>query len=472
MATLDAVVVGSGPNGLAAAITLARAGLSVHILEAEPTIGGAARSLELTLPGFAHDIGSAIHPFAYASPFFRQLPLEQHGLSWIHSPAALAHPFVDAPPAFLEDSVEETARGLGADGGRYRALFAPASRAWRGLLLQKQFLPVARHAFTVARLGLASLRSAEAFIKNNFRGAKARALMAGSAAHSMLPLDKAATAAVALGLTISGHACGWPFPRGGAQKLSDALASYFQSLGGTVETGFRVTDLNQIPPARAILLDLTPGQVLAIARDQLPARYARLLSHYRYGMAAFKMDWALSDPVPWRSAELRRAATVHIGGTFEEIAASERAAWSGPPAERPFIICAQHTLFDASRAPTGKHTLWAYCHVPHASAVDMADRIERQIERFAPGFRDTILARSALPPSALERRNANLVGGDILGGMQDVWQVFMRPTFRYYSTPLPNVYICSASTPPGAGVHGMCGYFAARVALKKTFRLR
>jgi phytoene dehydrogenase-like protein len=468
----DAIVVGSGPNGLAAAITLAQAGLRVHVVEAEQAIGGGARSAELTLPGFVHDYCSALHPIAYASPFFRRLPLHEHGLIWIHSPAALGHPFEDGRAIFLEHSVRDTAAQLGRDRARYSELFTRAARAWNSILEEQRLGAVVRHMATISRLGLAALRSAAGFVASNFVEDSTRALMAGMTAHSGLPLEKPGSAGIALALAAAGHSGGWPFPRGGAQKLADALASYLRFLGGTFETGLRIRNLRQLPPARAILLDLTPRQVLEVAGDQLPPAYSRIMARYKYGMAAFKLDWALSAPVPWRNSEMGRAATCHIGGSFEEIATAERVVWNGKVSQLPFLIAAQHTLFDPTRAPQGKHTLWAYCHVPNGWEGDMVERIERQIERFAPGFRDTILARSAMAPRALEAHNNNLVGGDFLGGVQDLPQLFVRPTLRYYTTPLSNVYICSASTPPGAGVHGMCGHLAARLALRRTFRLK
>jgi phytoene dehydrogenase-like protein len=471
-ASLDAVVVGSGPNGLAAAITLAQAGLSVHVVEAEPVIGGGARSSELTLPGFIHDRCSALHPFAFASPFFRTLPLHEHGLTWVRSDAALAHPLDADSAVFLEHSIERTAAQFDIDRQRYADLMVPAVNALSKIVDTSKLLSLANDPPAVARLALASVCSATGLLRGKFRSHPARALLAGMAAHSMLPLEKATTAGIAIALATAGHYGGWPFPRGGAQNLSNALANYLRAFGGTIETGFRVRDLRQLPPSRAILLDLSPREVLRVARDQVGPKFARVLEHYRYGMAAFKIDWALSDPVPWSCADVARAATVHLGGTFEEIAASERKTWNGGHPARAFVIVAQHSLFDPTRAPQGKHTLWAYCHVPNGSEVDMVSAVEHQIERFAPGFRDTILARSVMPPKVLEAHNANLVGGDILGGTQDVWQLLLRPSVRYYTTPAPNLYICSSSTPPGAGVHGLCGHFAARVALRRSFKLQ
>jgi phytoene dehydrogenase-like protein len=331
-------------------------------------------------------------------------------------------------------------------------------------------MQLAPHPMRAAGLTLRGLRSAAAVVRNSFRGDPARAFFAGNAAHAMLPLEKSTTAGIAMTLLASGHASGWPFPRGGAQKLVDALAAYFISLGGAIQTGFRVQSLDQVPPCRAILCDLTPRQLLAIAGNRMPPRYAGLLRRFRYGLGAYKVDWALDAPVPWRSPEVAQAGTIHLGGSYKEIAGSARLAWKGTPSERPFVIAAQHSLFDPSRAPEGKHTLWAYCHVPNSSEIEMVGRIEAQIERFAPGFRERILARHIMTPRALEEHNANLVGGDILGGMQDLFQLVFRPTLRYYETALPNIFLCSASTPPGAGVHGLCGYFAAQHVLRKVFQ--
>jgi len=469
MGKADAVVVGAGPNGLAAAITLARAGVSVVVLEAEATIGGGVRSAELTLPGFTHDICSSIHPFGYASPFFRSLPLEQFGLRWIEPPAPAGHPFEDGRVMVVEHSLEETCAALGQDGQAYASLLAPAREAWNALLAARTPLEAFPKILAAQKPARKALGSACKVATRSFARPETRALFAGMAGHSMLPLEKAGTAGVALGLLVTAHAGGWPFPQGGAQKLSDALAGYLRTLGGEIRTGCRVSDLRELVSHRAVLLDLTPRQIVAMAGALFPERYLRALRRYRYGIAAYKMDWALSDPVPWRSAELRRTATLHLGGSLEEIAAAERAAWNGSACERPFVLAAQHSLFDATRAPSGKHTLWGYCHVPSGSEVDMSERVEAQIERFAPGFRDCILARSVMTPRALESHNANLVGGDISGGVQDLWQSLIRPTLGYWKTPLSNVYICSSSTPPGVGVHGMCGYVAARLVLKKVF---
>ncbi|HEV8253572.1 MAG TPA: NAD(P)/FAD-dependent oxidoreductase [Vicinamibacteria bacterium] len=466
----DAVVVGSGPNGLAAAIRLAREGRSVLVLEASDSIGGGARSRELTLPGFVHDVCSAIHPMALASPFFRTLPLTDHGLEWIQPAAPVAHPMDDGTAVMLERSVDATADGLGEDAKAYRSLMGPLVGGWASLehdVLGPLRLP--RHPFALARFGLSGIRSAASLGRTRFRTARGRALFAGLAAHSILPLEAAVTSAFGLVLGITGHAVGWPLPRGGSGRVSEALASYLRSLGGEIVTGVEVRALDELPATRATLLDLTPRQVLRIASSRLPAGYARRLGRYRYGAAAFKLDYALDGPVPWTAAACARAGTVHLGATFEEILASESAVAAGRVSDRPYVLLAQQSLFDDTRAPAGKHTVWAYCHVPNGSTVDMADRIEAQIERFAPGFRRRVLARHVLTPAGLEAQNANLVGGDINGGAQDLGQLFTRPVARVvpYSTPVEGLYLCSSSTPPGGGVHGMCGYFAAEAALRE-----
>jgi phytoene dehydrogenase-like protein len=470
MSRYDAVVVGSGPNGLAAAIRLAREGRSVLVIEASDAVGGGARSRELTLPGFVHDVCSAIHPMALASPFFRTLPLADHGLQWIQPPVPLAHPMDGGTAVVLERSIDATADALGEDGGAYRSLMGPLVDGWPRIereVLGPLRLP--RHPFALARFGLLGIRSAVSVGRTRFRTARGRALFAGLAAHSILPLEKPATAAFGLVLGLSGHAVGWPLPRGGSGRLSEALVSYLRSLGGEVVTGTEVRSLEDVPSARTTLLDLTPRQVLRIAGERLPAGYARRLGRYRYGAAAFKLDYALDGPIPWTAAACARAGTVHLGDTFEEIVASETAVGRGRVSERPFVLLAQQSLFDDTRAPAGKHTVWAYCHVPNGSTVDMTDRVEAQIERFAPGFRSRVLARHVLTPARLEAQNANLVGGDINGGAQDLGQLFTRPVARLvpYSTPIKGLYLCSSSTPPGGGVHGMCGFLAAEAALKQ-----
>lgn len=449
---------------------MASAGLEVIVFEARDRIGGGVRSAELTLPGFVHDVCSAVHPFAVISPAFTSLPLAAHGLEWIESPAMLAHPFEGGTAAVVERSVEETARRLGADGRAYEHLFTGLVADWPRLQPNVLgHLAVPRHPIAVGKFGLRALRSAESLAGRSFRGSAARGLFAGIAAHGVLPLDRVPSAAFGLVLGALAHVAGWVIPRGGAQRLSDALAAHLRSIGGAIVTNAPIASLDDLPRARAILCDLSPKPLLQIAGSRFPAWYRRQLEAYRYGPAAFKVDWALDGPIPWRAAECTRAATVHLGGTFGDIAAAERDAWSGRPPERPFVILVQPTAFDPSRAPEGRHVAWAYCHTPHGSTFDMLPRIERQIERFAPGFRDRVLARSVLTPADLERYNPNLVGGDIAAGASTLRQLFARPTWRWYTTPARGVYICSASTPPGVGVHGMCGYLAARLALSQMF---
>jgi phytoene dehydrogenase-like protein len=469
----DAVVVGSGPNGLAAAVALAREGHSVLVLEAAETPGGGARSAALTLPGFVHDVCSAVHPMALASPFFRTLSLADHGLEWVQPPAPAAHPLDDGTAAVQERSVTETARGLAEDARAYERLMGPLARDAEKLfddLLGPFRLP--RHPLAVARFGLSAVRSVQGLADGWYTGELARALLAGHGGHSILPLDQPPSAAAALMLATAGHAVGWPVPRGGAQRITDALVSCLRSLGGEVITGWRVESLHELPPARAVLLNLTPRQIVRVAGDRLPDRYKRRLERFRYGPGVFKVDWALAGPIPWRAPACARAGTVHLGGTLAEVAAAERSVWNGEHPERPFVLVTQPSLFDPTRAPPDRHTAWGYCHVPHGSSVNMTERIEAQVERFAPGFRDQILARHTRGPADLERDNANCIGGDITAGVMDFRQLFTRPVARLnpYTTPIPGLYICSASTPPGGGVHGMCGYFAARATLRHLRR--
>jgi phytoene dehydrogenase-like protein len=464
-------VVGSGPNGLAAAIEIARAGRSVLVLEAEQTFGGGTRSAELTLPGFLHDVCSAIHPLASCSPFLQGLPLAEHGLQLIHPPLALAHPFDDGSAAVLDRSIEVTSSSLGSDGAAYRELMEPLAADAAKLipeLLGPLRLP--RHPQMLARFGLKAMRSAAGLARSSFEQERARGLFAGLAAHSMMPLERRPTAAFGLTLGMLGHTVGWPIARGGSQAIADSLASYLGSLGGEISLGSRVESIDDLPPARAVLFDLTPRQLLRIAGERMSSRYRRQLERYRYGPGVFKIDWALDGPVPWKSEQCGRAGTVHLGGTLAEIAASEDAVDRGRHPDMPYVLVAQQSLFDPSRSPEGKETLWAYCHVPSGSSVDMTERIEAQVERFAPGFRELVLGRSTMPPAEVERYNANYVGGDINGGVQDLRQLFTRPAPRLnpYSTPDRKIYICSSSTPPGGGVHGMCGHFAARTALRRT----
>jgi phytoene dehydrogenase-like protein len=469
----DAIVVGSGPNGLAAAITLARAGRSVRVLETRETVGGGARSAELTRPGVVHDVCSAVHPLVAGSPFFQALPLSDHGLELIHPPAPLAHPFDDGTSVVLERSVAATADALGPDRDAYRKLMVPlvgdAERLMPGLLGP---LRPPRHPAAMARFGISGLQSATGLARRRFQGRHARALFAGAAAHSMLPLDAPATAAFGLVLSILGHSVGWPFPRGGAQRIADALASCLRSLGGEIETSHEVSSIEELPPARAVLFDLTPRQLLGVAGERLPARYRRRLARYRYGPGACKLDWLLDGPIPWRDEACAGAGTVHLGGELEQIAAAEATVVRGEHPQRPFVLLAQPSLFDPTRAPEGLHTAWAYCHVPNGSDRDMTEQIEAQLERFAPGFRARVLKRHVMTAPQLEAYNPNYVGGDINGGMQDLRQLFARPAPRIdpYATPARGIYICSSATPPGGGVHGMCGHLAARSALRRDLR--
>jgi len=466
-----AFVIGSGPNGLAAAIVLAGAGLRVEVFEAEDEPGGATRTLPLTLPGFLHDFGSAVHPFAAGSPFFASLPLADFGLEWIHGEAPLAHPLDDGSAVVLERDLDETERLLGADGREWRRLVQPAAEHWKEFAeeILAPALHIPRHPLRMARFGLTALESAENFAKRHFSGPRTRAIFAGLVGHSFLSFDRPLSATIGLMFGITIHAVGWPIPRGGAQAIPRALIGYLNSLGGVVHISRRI-DAEQFCQLKGecqlVLFDTSPRQLLAIAGAQM-AGYSRKLERFRPGPGAFKIDYALSHPVPWRAQECRRAITVHLGGSFEEIAAAEAEVARGHCAERPFVLAAQPTFFDPSRAPQGKHVLWAYCHVPNGSTFDMTERIEAQIERFAPGFRDCVLARYVSTPAALEAMDANLIGGDISGGAMTLRQMFFRPTWRNYETATPNLYLCSASTPPGGGVHGMCGYHAARLALRK-----
>ncbi len=447
---------------------MAQEGHSALVLEAKDTPGGGCRSAELTLPGFTHDIGSAIYPLGYGSPFFQTLGLERYGLEWIQPPAALAHPFDDGPPALLERSIEATAATLGADGANYRKLMGPLVPDWETLSRAlREPLRMARYPFGLARFGLKAILSSQALTEAAFQGGRARGFFAGMAAHSMLPLEQSPSAAFGLALGIAGHAVGWPLPRGGSQQITTALVAHLRSLGGEVVMGQEIKSLAELPPSKVTLCDITPRQLVQIAGERLPTGYRERLSRYRYGMGAFKLDWALDGPIPWKSPDVARAATVHLGGTRAEISASERAAATGEIADKPYVLLAQQSLFDSSRAPEGKHTVWAYCHVPNGSTVDMTERIEAQIERYAPGFRDRILARHVINPAAMQRYNANYFGGDINGGVQDWQQLFTRPVARWtpWSTPVSGLYLCSSSTPPGGGVHGMCGYYAAMDAL-------
>lgn len=463
-----ACVIGAGPNGLAAAIILAQAGLQVDVLEAESTPGGAARTLELTLPGFRHDFGSAVYPLGAGSPLFSSLPLIEHGLEWIHSPAALAHPLDDGTAVMLERDLDETRDSLGIDGSAWDKLMRPFVEHWTEfapeILRPVSFVP--RHPWLMARFGMVAIRSAQS-VARRFRSQRTRALFAGLAAHSFLSLDEPLSAAFGILMAVPAHAVGWPIPRGGAQSLTNALCGYLSTFGSKVTTSSPVQSLAPLSDYDLLLCDLTPQQLVKVGGQSLSDSYKRRLGRYRYGAGVFKVDYALNAPIPWRAPGCLRAATVHLGGSFEEIAASEKAVRIGHIAERPFVLLAQPSLFDSSRAPEGKHTAWAYCHVPNGSKVNMLERLEDQIERFAPGFRECILARHVFSPADLESLDANLVGGDIGGGVMDIRQFLFRPTWRYYATSARKIYLCSASTPPGGGVHGMCGYHAAKMALSR-----
>ncbi|MFY0254111.1 phytoene desaturase family protein [Chitinophaga sp. 30R24] len=466
----DAIVVGSGPNGLSAAIRLQQAGLSVLVLEAKDTIGGGMRTQELTLPGFYHDVCSAVHPMAMGSPFFSQLPLSEYGLEFLYAPLEAVHPFDDGSAAFLARSLDETAEALGVDGAMYRRLVQPVANHWEAVA-EDSLGPfsIPRHPLTMARFGWYALQSATA-ISRRFTTAHARGLWAGMAAHSIQPLTNIASAAIGIVLLAVGHRYGWPVPKGGSQAIGNALAGYFTSLGGEIQTGVNVSSLQQLPSHHAVLFDITPKQLLAIAGDKFSPLYKRQLSRYRYGPGVFKIDWALDGPIPFTAPECRQAATVHLGGTFEEIARSEQLAYEGKHSTAPFVLLSQQSLFD-ERAPAGKHTAWAYCHVPNGSTEDMTTIIENQIERFAPGFRQRIIAKHTMNTQQMEAYNPNYTGGDINGGIIDIQQLYTRPALRIspYRTSAKGIYICSSATPPGGGVHGMCGYHAANTVLRDIF---
>ena len=472
MAEADVLVIGAGPNGLSAAIAAARAGCSVLVLEAQPTAGGAARTQQLTLPEFLHDFGSAVHPLAALSPFFRSLPLEQFGLTWVEPEIPLAHPLPDGTAAIMLRSMAETAERMGTDGASYaRHMRAPVEGfAWLAEELPHGCLP--HHPASVMRWAAASLLPSSTIAHRWFVSPGARALIAGLAAHSALPLNVRGTGAIALALAAAAHLVGWPFPRGGAQQITAALLACLRSLGGQVQTNCTVRSLADLPPARMVFWDLTPRQLLSILGDAIPGSYRRALARFRYGPGACKVDWALAGPIPWLASDCSRAGTVHLGGTFEEIARNEAEVWNGMLPRKPYVLLSQPSLFDPTRAPLGRHTAWAYCHVPNGCEASMADAIEAQVERFAPGFRELILARSVLTAPELEARDANLIGGDVSGGVHDLRQMLLRPTARLHSMPLAGHYICSSSTPPGGGVHGMCGYLAAKRALGSKVTLR
>ena len=471
MADFDAIVVGAGPNGLTAAAILLDAGWRVLVLEASSTPGGGTRSADLTLPGFLHDVCSAIHPLGLASPALRALPLQRHGLEWIHPDVPVAHPLDGGRAGVIERSVESTATRLGADGAAYRSMMSPLSRHGEALadsLLSPLDLPP-RHPLVLARFGSSGIRSATSLARK-FSGDEAPALLAGLAAHSILPLSSAGTGGYGLFLGALAHHVGWPMAKGGSGAIASALASIVEERGGVIECDHRVVDLADLPPSRAVVLDLTPAQVIAVGGDRVPPRYRRALEKYRYGAGVFKVDWALDGPIPWTNADVARSATVHVGATLAEIAAAEADVAAGRHPDRPFVLLVQPSLFDSSRAPAGRHVAWAYCHVPSGSTVDRTDAIESQVERFAPGFRDRILARAVMNTRDMETYNANYVGGDISGGMGDVRQVAFRPvaSVRPWVTPIEGVYLCSSSTPPGGGVHGMGGWHAARAVLRRN----
>ncbi|MBN2732639.1 MAG: NAD(P)/FAD-dependent oxidoreductase [Balneolaceae bacterium] len=466
----DAIIIGSGPNGLAAAIALAQKGLSVKVFEAAATVGGGTRTQELTLPGFHHDVCSAIHPMAVGSPFLKTLPLEQYGLEWIHPAYPLAHPLDDEPAVIMHRSLNDTIQELGADARAYHALFAPYIEHWEELApeLLSPLNSLPSHPLLMSKFGLRALRSAEGLADTWFQTKRAKALFAGLAAHSILPLDQISTSAIGLVLGIIGHKIGWPLPKGGSHKITKALAAHFESLGGEIETEAKIETLRELPQAKVILFGNTPKQILRIAGNQLPDSYAHKLRSFKYGAGVFKIDIALGGPIPWKDERCGQAGTVHLGGTLHEIVQSERQIGQGVCPQKPYVLLTQQSMFDSSRAPVGKHTVWAYCHVPNGSTQDMTEPILRQIERFAPGFRDLMLDYHTMNTSAMEAYNPNYIGGDINGGRQDITQLFTRPAglLNPYNIPGTSMFICSSSTPPGGGVHGMCGYHAAQAALK------
>lgn len=465
----DAAVVGSGPNGLCAAIVLARTGRSVVVYEGQPTIGGGARTRELTLPGFHHDVCSSIHPMAVGTPFLPSLPLDRHGLRWIHPDVPLAHPLLGEPAVLLERDLDATDRHLGPDDGRWSRWMRPFAEGWPELVADAVGpLRIPRNPSLMTRFGLDAARPATWLARARFSGPRAQALLAGLAAHSLLRLDRPLSASFGMVLGAAGHAVGWPFPEGGAQALSDALAEHLRSLGGTIRTSAPISNLSEVETDGPILLELGPHAVARLGEGWLPEAYLRRLRRFRYGLGSFKLDWALSEPIPWSDPAVARAGTVHLGGTLEAMTASERAATLGELCDDPYVLLGQNSLFDPTRAPTGRQTAWAYCHVPHGDTRDRSEVIEAQVERYAPGFRDTILARHVLTPAGLEAYNPNYVGGDINGGVPDLRQLFFRPVARWepHTTPNPRIFLCSASTPPGGGIHGMCGWFAANVALR------
>lgn len=473
MPKYDAVVVGSGPNGFAAAITLARKGLSVLLVEAHETTGGGMRTCELTLPGFKHDVCSAIHPMGFSSPFFKTVPLKEYGVEWIFPPAAVAHLFDNGTAVLLKKSIPDTATQLKEDSQKYADYITPLINLWDDIesdLLGPLTFPT--HPLKALRFGFNAMQSSIGFAERKFNGTIARALFTGIAAHALIPMENLFTASFGIVLQIIAHKVNWPFPKGGSVKINEALEKYFLSLGGEIATGWTIKNVNELPASRAVLFNLTPKQILRIMKDKLPRRYASKLKEYRYSPGIFKVDFALNAPVPWKAKNALQSATAHVGGTMEEILESERLMWSNRHSEKPFLLTAQQSLFDKTRAPEGKHTFWTYCHVPHGSDKDMTEHIIKQVERFAPGFRDTIIAMNSINSVQLEKYNQNMVGGDIMGGIQDWRQLFTRPVIKLnpYRIPVKGFYICSSSTPPGGGVHGMCGYHAAITAIKDLFQ--
>ena len=469
----DVVVIGSGPNGLAASIQLQLRGLSVLLIEGRDTIGGGMRTKELTLPGFHHDVCSAIHPMAASSPFFSQLPLDRFGLDWIIPEVAAAHPFDDGTATGLFRSIERTASGLGLDRNSYRDLITPLAENWEKLVPDILApLGIPSHPGLFTGFGLTAILPATTLANFYFKEEKTKGFWAGMAAHSIQPLSKLTTSAIGLVLLAAGHAKGWPIPKGGSQQLANSLARYFESLGGEIQTGWMIKTMDELPKAKAVVFDTSADQLLKIAKDRLTPSYQRQLKKFRYGMGIFKVDWALDGPIPFSSEVARNAGTVHLGSGIKEIAHSELQSSKGIHPDNPYVLVAQQSVFDPTRAPKGHHTAWAYCHVPNGSTVDMTAQIERQIERFAPGFRDTIIAKHTFNTAQIQEYNPNYVGGDINGGAMDLTQLFTRPTVQItpYRTSSKGIYICSSSTPPGGGVHGMCGYHAANRVLKDLFK--